>query len=78
MSLNIYDMRNSMNHRLILNLCSSHKINFIGLQETRLIKMGMFKAKGVWDNHHFDFVCVTAQKHQVVLCLFGLTYLCEA
>lgn len=34
---------------------------FLGLQETRMTQVDLFKIKSVWGNQHFYFVCSSAR-----------------
>ncbi|GKB22304.1 RNA-directed DNA polymerase, eukaryota, reverse transcriptase zinc-binding domain protein, partial [Tanacetum coccineum] len=41
--------------RWVHNLCNKHRVNFLALQETKMIHVDLWKIRQAWGNSHFDF-----------------------
>lgn len=44
----------------ISQICCKHNINFLGLQETHVQRIDLFKIKRLWGNYQFDFASSSA------------------
>ena len=45
----------------VRDLCNSHRVMFLGLQETRMTRVDLFQVRGVWGNQNFDFISSCAR-----------------
>ncbi|PWA83892.1 RNA-directed DNA polymerase, eukaryota, Reverse transcriptase zinc-binding domain protein [Artemisia annua] len=45
----------------IKDMCSNHNIQFLGIQETKMTKLELFRLKSMWGNFKFDYACSMAR-----------------
>ncbi|GJZ76255.1 RNA-directed DNA polymerase, eukaryota, reverse transcriptase zinc-binding domain protein [Tanacetum coccineum] len=47
--------------RWVRDLCNKHKVNFLALQETKIVHVDLWVLHQVWGNNHFDFASTSAR-----------------
>lgn len=55
LSLNVCGVGIVEKSRKIKQLCIRNRVTFLGLQETRMVNVDLFKLKSIWGNYNFDF-----------------------
>ncbi|GKB57250.1 RNA-directed DNA polymerase, eukaryota [Tanacetum coccineum] len=48
-------------NRDVNELCNKHRVNFLALQETKLLYVDLWKIRQIWGNTHFDFASISAR-----------------
>ncbi|GKC55339.1 RNA-directed DNA polymerase, eukaryota [Tanacetum coccineum] len=46
--------------RWVRDLCNSNKVNFLDIQETKMVYVDLWMLRQVWGNNHFDFASKSA------------------
>ena len=65
LSLNICGTRTFLKRSWVKLLCLKNRVTFLGLQETRMMRVDLFCIKAMWGNSNFDFASSSAR------CLSG-------
>lgn len=60
MSLNICGISTLKKRRWVKELYNKNLVNFLGLQETRMIRVDLFKIQSMLGNSSFNFACSIA------------------
>ncbi|PWA99288.1 RNA-directed DNA polymerase, eukaryota, Reverse transcriptase zinc-binding domain protein [Artemisia annua] len=47
----------------IKDLCFRYNIQFLGVQETKMTRLELFRLKSMWGNYSFDYACSMARGH---------------
>lgn len=71
LSLNVQGLGDLNKRRWINGLCNLHKVNFLGVQETKLTQVDLWMVCQVWGNTHFDFASSSARGLSGVFFVFG-------
>lgn len=61
LSLNIGSIRSSKKWEWVKGIWDTRRVMFLGLQDTRMTHVDLFKTKSVWGNQNFDFACSSAR-----------------
>ncbi|CAH1426155.1 unnamed protein product [Lactuca virosa] len=61
MPLNIYSTHSSRKRNWVKSLCVQNGVTFLGLQETRMTQLDLFKVRSMWGNCNFDFAFSSAR-----------------
>lgn len=54
LSINVQGFGDSSKRRWVKELCHSHNINFLALQETKMVRVDMWTLRQTWGNSQFD------------------------
>ena len=52
-SINIQGAGNIEKRQWIRKLCNKHRVNFLGVQETKMSTVDDFMVRSIWGNPHF-------------------------
>lgn len=61
LSLNVCGVGIGKKMKKVMQLCNRNGVSFLGLQDTHLIDIDLFKVKSMWGNYSFDFVSSSPQ-----------------
>ncbi|GJT66456.1 RNA-directed DNA polymerase, eukaryota [Tanacetum coccineum] len=61
LSINIRGLKKRRKRIWIKDMCFKHNIHFLGLQETKMTKLELFRLKSMWGNFQFDYACSMAR-----------------
>jgi hypothetical protein len=61
LSINVQGFGDPNKRRWVRDLCNTHKVNFLALQETKLVHVDLWMLRQVWGNTHFDFASMSAR-----------------
>ena len=61
LSLNICGVNSIKKRGWVKEVCNENNVMFLGLQETRMTRVELFKIRSLWGNGNFDFACSTAR-----------------
>ncbi|GKG51124.1 hypothetical protein Tco_0539248, partial [Tanacetum coccineum] len=39
------------------DLCLKHNVHFLGIQESKMTRLELFRIKSIWGNYAFDYAC---------------------
>ncbi|GJW35350.1 RNA-directed DNA polymerase, eukaryota, reverse transcriptase zinc-binding domain protein [Tanacetum coccineum] len=45
----------------IKDLCLKHNVHFLGIQESKMTRLELFRIKSMWGNYAFDYACSMAR-----------------
>ena len=45
----------------IKDLCFKHNVHFLGIQESKMTRLELFRLKSMWGNYSFDYACSLAR-----------------
>ena len=61
LSVNIRGTKKRKKRNWIKELCFRHNIQFLGIQETKMTRLELFRLKSMWANYSFDYACSLAR-----------------
>ena len=56
LSLNVQGLTQKAKKDWVGELCTKNKVNFVGLQETKMESIDLFTVRSCWGNSTFDYV----------------------
>ncbi|GKB10317.1 RNA-directed DNA polymerase, eukaryota [Tanacetum coccineum] len=59
--VNIQGLGGQEKNKLVKMLCHSNQVNFLSLQETKMVSLDVFVVKAIWGNMYFDFATSSAR-----------------
>lgn len=72
LSINVQGFGEVEKRGWIRKLCQDHHINFLAVQETKMLQLDIGFVRQVWGNLHFDFVCSSARgRSEGILCVWN-------
>ncbi|GJQ89776.1 RNA-directed DNA polymerase, eukaryota, reverse transcriptase zinc-binding domain protein [Tanacetum coccineum] len=61
LSINICGSKKRRKRFWIRDLCFKHNINFLGVQESKMTRLELFRLRFMWGNYSFDYACSMAR-----------------
>nr|GEU62973.1 hypothetical protein [Tanacetum cinerariifolium] len=61
LSINICGSKKRRKRFWIKDLCFKHNINFLGVQESKMTRLELFRLRSMWGNYSFDYACSMAK-----------------
>ncbi|PWA46254.1 RNA-directed DNA polymerase, eukaryota, Reverse transcriptase zinc-binding domain protein [Artemisia annua] len=61
LSINIRGLKKHRKRVWIKDMCCKYNIHFLGVQETKMTKLELFRIKSKWGNFKFDYACIMAR-----------------
>jgi hypothetical protein len=61
LSINSCGTRKRRKRLWIKELCFKHNIQFLGVQESKMTRLELYRLKSMWGNYSFDYTCSLAR-----------------
>ncbi|GJZ28090.1 RNA-directed DNA polymerase, eukaryota, reverse transcriptase zinc-binding domain protein [Tanacetum coccineum] len=61
LSINSCGTRKRRKRMWIKDLCLKHNVHFLGIQESKMTRLELFRIKSMWGNYAFDYACSMAR-----------------
>lgn len=71
-SINVQGLGDLEKRRWLNKLCFKHNVNFLEIQETKLVHLELWVIRQVWGNIFFDFACSSSRDR-----FGGILYICN-
>ncbi|GJZ49247.1 putative RNA-directed DNA polymerase, eukaryota, reverse transcriptase zinc-binding domain protein [Tanacetum coccineum] len=72
LGLNMEGLGDLNKRRWICDLCQVNKVNFLSIQETKMLQVDLWMLRQIWGNVHFDFASTSARGMSGgIICLWN-------